>query len=321
MSTILVTGAAGFIGSHTSEAFLKRGDEVIGIDNLNDYYNPAWKQENLDTLQQYEKFSFQKADILDLSTLEEIFAKHQPEKILHLAARAGVRPSIEQPFLYEEVNVRGTLYLLELSRRTSVRHFVMASSSSVYGNQTKIPFSEDDPVNNPISPYAASKKAAEMYGHTYASLYNLSVTALRFFTVYGERGRPDMAPYLFTKAVLTGQPIRKFGDGKTSRDYTYIADIVDGILRASDHEHKGYEVFNLGNNTPVSLNEFIATLEKITGKQAIIQQEEMQPGDVEKTYADIEKAKSLLGYTPRTSFSQGLSKFVSWYKENRVESV
>ncbi len=316
-STIIVTGCAGFIGSHTSNKLLQQGYQVIGIDNLNDYYNPDWKKENLKSLQQSDQFSFHKIDIRDSDNLNQIFKNNSIEKIIHLAARAGVRPSIAQPLLYEEVNIKGTLNLLELAKTSQIKQFVFASSSSVYGNQHKVPFSETDPVNEPISPYAATKKAGEMLCHTYAHLYKMPTTCLRFFTVYGPAGRPDMAPYLFTKAILKHNKINKFGNGTTKRDYTYIDDIVSGVVAALQTEFD-FEIINLGNNKPVSLNEFISTLEKITGQKALINQMGMQPGDVDITYADVSKAKKLLNYEPKTSFSQGLTKFVNWYKKNRL---
>lgn len=317
---ILVTGSAGFIGSHVTEALLERGDTVIGLDNLNDYYNPTWKQDNLAILEQFDNFQFIKGDILDEALVKSIFDNNSIEYVIHLAARAGVRPSIADPLLYEEVNVRGTLVLLEQARLHQIKHFVLASSSSVYGNRVEVPFSEIDPVNEPISPYAATKKSAEMLGFTYAHLYKLTVTALRFFTVYGERGRPDMAPYLFTEAILTGNPILKFGDGNSKRDYTYITDIVTGVLSALDYSHNGFEVFNLGNNNPISLNEFISTVEEITGKQAIVKQEDMKPGDVEITYANIEKAKSTLNFSPKSTFHEGMTRFVDWYTKKRLNT-
>ena len=317
MPKILITGCAGFIGSHATQALLKQGYEVVGLDNLNDYYNPAWKQANLDQFSNQAQFKFIKADITDLAALKQIFQDHRFDKILHLAARAGVRPSIEQPLLYQKVNVEGTLNLLEMAREHQIPHFISASSSSVYGNQPKVPFSETDPVNEPISPYAATKKAGEMLCYTYSHLYGIKTSCLRFFTVYGPAGRPDMAPYLFTEAILQGKPINKFGDGSTKRDYTYIDDIVDGIMAVVAKPFK-FEIFNLGNNTPVSLNEFIALLEEIIGKKALINQLSMQPGDVNTTYADISKAQQLLGYEPRTSFKDGLTKFVKWYKTHRL---
>jgi len=259
---------------------------------------------------------FYKADICNFKAMKKIFEKEKPEKVIHLAARAGVRPSIENPFIYEETNIRGTLNLLELAKNAKVKSFVFASSSSVYGNQKKIPFSETDNVDNPISPYATSKKAGELLCFTYHYLYNMKITCLRFFTVYGPRGRPDMAPYLFVKNIMAGTPIKKFGDGTSKRDYTFIADIAKGVLAAIDKELE-FEIINLGNNKPMELNTFISIVEKLAGKKAAINSLPMQPGDVAITYADIKKAKKMLGYEPETSFEQGMRQFVEWYKPNR----
>lgn len=314
---ILLTGVAGFIASHTAEKLLAEGHQVIGLDEVNDYYDVSWKQENLARLEKYPNFSFVKLDIRKLADLEPIFQKNQFDAIMNLAARAGVRPSITNPVLYEEVNAKGTLNLLELAKKYEITRFVLASSSSVYGNQTKVPFTETDQVNEPISPYAASKKSAEMYCHVYAHLYGIKTACLRFFTVYGPNGRPDMAPYLFTEAILSRKPIKKFGNGETKRDYTYIDDIVSGVVASLKLESQ-FEVINLGNNNPVSLNEFILTLEKITGLTMKLEQLPMQPGDVEVTYADISKAQKLLDYQPKTSFKKGMTKFIAWYKAQRI---
>jgi len=314
---ILVTGCAGFIGSHVSEALLMRGDSVVGVDELNDYYDVSFKEDNLSILKAYPDFKFYREDIRNYDGLKNIFEEEKPEKVIHLAARAGVRPSIQQPLLYEEVNVKGTMNLLDLAKDCKVKNFVFASSSSVYGNQKKTPFSESDSVDNPISPYAATKKTGELICYTYHHLYNMNITCLRFFTVYGPRGRPDMAPYKFTKNIIEGKPILKYGDGTTKRDYTYIADIVKGVIAASDSE-LGYEIINLGNNKPVELNEFIRIIEDITGKKAIIEQLPMQPGDVDITFADIGKAQKLLGYKPSTTIKQGLKEFFEWYMKNRM---
>ncbi len=317
MKTILVTGAAGFIGSHTSQLLLKKGYQVVGLDEINDYYDPKWKEQNLRELLVNPDFTFIKADIRDLAKLEQLIAKYNLAGIIHLAARAGVRPSIEQPLLYEEVNVRGTLNLLEIARKKGIKQFVFASSSSVYGNQNKTPFSEIDPVNEPISPYAATKKAGEMLCHTYSHLFKINCICLRFFTVYGPQGRPDMAPYIFTKAILQGQAIKKFGSGENKRDYTYVDDIVSGVV-ASLELNRQFEIINLGNSQPISLNEFIVTLEKVTGLKMQIEQLPMQAVDVEQTFADINKAQKLLGYQPRTDFVTGIKQFVKWYRENRL---
>lgn len=314
---ILLTGVAGFIASHTAEKLLAAGHDVIGLDEVNDYYNVSWKQENLTRLEKYPNFSFVKADLRELTALEPIFQQNNFDAIMNLAGRAGVRPSIADPVLYEEVNARGTLNLLEMAKKYQIKRFILASSSSVYGNQTKVPFTETDPVNEPISPYAASKKSAEMYCHVYAHLYGIKTACLRFFTVYGPNGRPDMAPYLFTEAILSGKPIKKFGTGETKRDYTYIDDIVSGVVASLKLENQ-FEVINLGNNSPVSLNEFIHTLEEITGLTMKLEQLPIQPGDVEVTYADISKAQKLLGYQPKTSFKEGMTKFVAWYKAQRI---
>lgn len=311
---LLITGCAGFIGSHVCEALLKRGDSVVGVDDLNDYYDVKNKEKNLATLK-HKNFKFFKEDIRNYEELRKIFDKEKPDKVVHIAARAGVRPSIQFPLLYQQVNVGGTLNLLDLAKDFKVKSFVFASSSSVYGNQKKTPFSETDNVDNPISPYAATKKAAELLCHTYHHLYKMKITCLRFFTVYGPRGRPDMAPYLFTDLISKGKPIHKFGDGTTQRDYTYIADIVKGVIVAIDRE-LDFEIINLGNNKPVMLNDFIQVIEKTTGKKAIIKEMPMQPGDVDITYADISKASKLLGYKPETSIEEGMKKFVEWYKEN-----
>ena len=319
MKTILITGAAGFIGSNTAKKLLDQGKRVIGVDNLNDYYNQTWKKENIEELKKSPHFVFHQVDIRDLETLQGIAREEKINAIIHLAARAGVRPSIADPILYEEVNVRGTVNMLEIAKKFEIKQFVFASSSSVYGNQKKIPFSETDNVDNPISPYAATKKATELIAYTYSHLYEINTIGLRFFTVYGPAGRPDMAPYLFTEAILNDKAINKFGNGSSRRDYTYIDDIVAGVIAALDLDHP-YEIINLGNNTPVSLNQFIETLEKITGKSMKINQMGMQPGDVDQTYADIAKAQELLAYDPKTSFEDGLRKFVEWYKENRLNS-
>jgi len=312
---ILVTGCAGFIGSHVAEALLLRGDTVIGIDNINDYYDPAKKEKNLEILKKHKKFVFYKEDIRNYDNLKRIFIRENPDKVVHLAARAGVRASIQNPLLYQEVNIRGTLNLLELAKNSKAKSFVFASSSSVYGNQEKTPFSEDDDVSTPISPYAATKRAGELLCYTYHHIYNTSITCLRFFTVYGPRGRPDMAPYKFTKLIIEGKPVPRYGDGTTKRDYTYITDIVKGVIAAIDKE-LSFEIINLGNNKPVMLNDFIRVIEEATHRKAIIKEMPMQPGDVNITYADIRKAQRLLGYQPETSIEEGMKKFVEWYEKD-----
>jgi UDP-glucuronate 4-epimerase len=316
--SILVTGCAGFIGSHLCKKLLLDQEEVIGVDDLNDYYNPAWKQQNMDGLSKFSKFKFFRGDITDLIFLKVFSRNHKITKIVHLAARAGVRPSIKFPLLYSKVNIEGTLNMLQLAVSLDVSQFIFASSSSVYGNQSKTPFSESDPANSPISPYAATKKAGEMMCHTFSHLYNLNTTCLRFFTVYGPGGRPDMAPYLFTQALFNHQPIKQFGDGSTRRDYTYIDDIVQGVV-ASLQNPKPFAIYNLGNNQTVSLKDFISTLQEVSGLNAKIIVEASKPGDVPITYADITKAKTELGYSPITDIKTGLANFVSWYRLNRLQ--
>ncbi|MEM3373885.1 MAG: GDP-mannose 4,6-dehydratase [Candidatus Woesearchaeota archaeon] len=314
METILVTGGAGFIGSHVCDKLLEKKKKVICLDNFNDYYDPEIKRKNILHNLKNKNYVLIKADIRDYDKLKEVFKNYKPNKVVHLAARAGVRPSLENPFIYEETNVNGTLNLLELSKDYKVKNFVFASSSSVYGNNKKVPFSEDDKTDNAISPYAATKKAGEVLCYTYSYLYNLNSSCLRFFTVYGPRGRPDMAPYMFTKNILEGKPIKVYGDGSSKRDYTYVSDVVSGIIAALEKNFK-YEIFNLGNSNTVSLNELIKTIEEITGKKAIIKREKMPKGDVPLTYADITKSKRLLGYEPKTNIKEGMQKFYEWYKE------
>lgn len=311
---IIVTGCAGFIGSHSTRALLKKGYEILGIDNFNDYYDPAQKEENVSECLDKENFKLARIDILEKEKVDAIFEEFKPDLLLHLAARAGVRPSIENPELYHRVNVEGTLNLLEACKKFDTKKVVFASSSSVYGNQEKIPFSESDFTENPISPYAATKLAGEKMCYMYSKIFGLKITCLRFFTVYGPCGRPDMAPYLFVKAINEGQAIKKFGNGKTKRDYTYIDDIVSGIVSACEKEFD-FEVINLGNNQPVELNKFISVIEKVLDKKAEITEMPKQPGDVDITFADISKAKKLLNYEPKTSIEEGMQKFINWHLE------
>jgi len=315
---ILVTGAAGFIGSHTTKKLLELGYSVVGVDNFNDYYDPKAKERNIEKFLDNPGFKLYREDIGNFPKMAEIFKEEKFDKVCHLAARAGVRPSIIDPFLYEEVNVKGTLNMLELSRINEIKNFVFASSSSVYGNNEKIPFSETDNVDFPISPYAATKKACELLAYTYHHLYSLKCTGLRFFTVYGPCGRPDMAPFLFVDAIFQGREFKRFGDGTAKRDFTYIDDIVSGIVSALE-KNLGYEIINLGNNKPVEINYFISLIEKLVDKKAAIKEYPKQPGDVDITYADIGKAQKLLDYSPKTSIEEGMRMFVEWYLENRVE--
>lgn len=315
MKAVLVTGAAGFIGSHVAEGLLRRAIPVVGLDDLNDYYPVAFKERNLAALKRHKGFTFERADIVNFDACSEIFSCHPISHVAHLAARAGVRPSIVDPFIYESVNVRGTLNLLELARKKEIENFVLTSSSSVYGNSTKIPFREDDSITDlPISPYAATKKAAEVLGHTFHHLYGLNVNVVRPFTVYGPRGRPDMAPWIFLESALSGRPIRKFGDGTSRRDYTFIDDFVAGFIAAIERP-LGYEIFNLGNSATVSLNDALDTIERVSGRKLTILNEGMQPGDVDVTYADISKARSKLDYHPATSFEAGMTVFHRWLTE------
>jgi len=301
---ILVTGCAGFIGSHTCEFLLKRGDQVLGIDNLNDYYDVKRKKKNLEVLNKYENFKFMKEDIRTTKIIED----WKPEKICHLASMAGVRYSIEHPKLYVDVNINGFINILEQARKMGVKQIVYASSSSVYGLNKIKPFSEYDQIETPNSPYASSKMAMELFAKTYHQLYDLNLTGLRFFTVYGPRGRPDMAPYKFLKAIKDGTKFYKYGDGSSSRDYTYVSDIVSGVVASIDNKKDvKCEIYNLGNSNPVSLNEFIELCEKVVGKKGNYEQIENQLGDVPDTYADISKAKRDLDYEPKVKLKNGLS--------------
>jgi len=303
MTKILVTGCAGFIGSHTCEFLLRRGDIILGLDILNDYYDISLKYKNLEILKRYHNFSFIKDDIKTTNVISEF----KPDKVIHLASMAGVRNSLENPLLYETTNIGGFINILEECRKNNVKHIVYASSSSVYGLNTKIPFSEDDPIEKCNSPYACSKLCMEYYARTYNQLYNLSNIGLRFFTVYGPRGRPDMAPYLFLNAIKNNIKFKKFGDGTSSRDYTYIDDIVLGIVNAIDNKKNiKCKIYNLGNSNPISLNKFIEICEIVTNKIAIFEQYPEQLGDIQHTYADISKAKSDLNYNPKTSLEDGL---------------
>lgn len=309
---ILITGGAGFIGSHVCDALLARGDEVICADNFNDYYDPMIKERNVANVLGFNNFKLFKGDILNYALMKDIFEKELPQKIIHLAARGGVRPSINNPFLYEEVNIRGTLNLLELAREYGLENFVFASSSSVYGNRTDGCFKETDMVDRPISPYAATKKAGELFCYNYSHLYGLNCSCLRFFTVYGPRGRPDMAPFKFVDKIGKGEEIEIYGDGTSKRDYTYISDIVNGILAALDNNYK-YEIFNLGGSSPVELNYFVSLMEINLNKKAKVKYAAKQQGDVEMTFADISKSRELLGYEPKISIEEGVKRLVEWY--------
>lgn len=311
---ILVTGGAGFIGFHVAKALLERGDKVVVVDNFNDYYNPKIKYDRIKQIEKYKNLRVYKADISSYKKLERIFRKHGFDKICHMAAQAGVRYSLKDPFRYESWNSLGTLTLLELARKYKIKDFIYASSSSVYGGNEKVPFSEKDNVDRPVSFYAATKKSTELYAYVYHHLYGLNCTGLRFFTVYGPFGRPDMALALFVDNIIQGKPIDVYNYGKMKRDFTYIADAVKGVLAAIDKPFS-YEIFNLGNNKTIELNYFIECIEKELGREAKKNLMPIQPGDVPVTYADIKKAKKMLGYNPKTSIEEGIKKFIDWYKK------
>ncbi len=314
--SVLVTGGAGFIGSHLCEALLSAEREVVALDNFDDFYDADVKRANLAACRRSPRFSFVEGDIRDGETIDTLLGGGAVEIILHLAARAGVRPSIQQPLLYQDVNVGGTAVLLEAARRHGVRKFIFASSSSVYGNNRKIPFAESDSVDHPISPYAATKKAGELLCHTYHHLFGIDITCLRLFTVYGARQRPDLAIHKFARLIEAGEPIPVFGDGSMERDHTYIDDVIDGILRAIER-CEAYHIYNLGQSRPVTLTDLIASLEAALGKRAVINRLPPQPGDVEQTYADISLARQDLGYQPATRLEDGLERFVAWLRGGR----
>ena len=312
---VLLTGGAGFIGSHFCERLVANDYEVVILDNFNDYYDPGLKRKNIATLQGHPQVTLVEGDLLNGALLDELFEKHNFQILVHLAARAGVRPSLQQPLLYEKVNVQGTMELLEWSKKYQLEKLVIASSSSVYGNNKKVPFSETDSVDHPISPYAATKKACELIASTYHHLYDLNITMLRFFTVYGPRQRPDMAIHKFTRLIAQGEEIPMYGDGSTRRDYTYIDDIVDGMYKSMVH-CRGYNIYNLGESKTISLKDLIELIELNLGKKAKIKKLPMQPGDVETTYADIKKAKDEIEYNPQIDIEFGIEKFVEWFKAN-----
>jgi len=308
----LITGAAGFIGSHLCERLLADGWTVVGIDNFDDFYDPQIKRRNISECLKNKNFQLIKADIRDDEAMGEIIGG-DVQIIVHLAAMAGVRPSIAQPLLYADVNINGTMVLLELAKKYEVNKFIFGSSSSVYGNNEKVPFSEDDNVDFPISPYAATKKAGELICHTYHHLHGVSITCLRFFTVYGPRQRPDLAIHKFAKLIEQDKPIPVYGDGTMMRDFTYIDDIVNGIVAAMDR-CDGFNIYNLGESQPITVNDLIAEIEKALGKKAVRQSIPPQPGDVERTYADITKSVRELGYDPKTSIQTGLANFTTWLR-------
>ena len=329
---ILVTGAAGFIGFHTASALLDRGEEVVGVDNLNDYYDVSLKTARLARLEGRKGFRFVKGNIANRELMTGLFAAGRFDRVINLAAQAGVRYSLENPYAYIESNISGFLNILEGCRHTEVPHCVFASSSSVYGANTKMPFSVEDPVDHPLSLYAATKKSNELMAHTYASLYGTPMTGLRFFTVYGPWGRPDMALFIFTKKILAGEPIDIFNNGLHARDFTYIDDVVEGVVRTMDHaaapdpgwvgdaprsdtSKAPYRLYNIGNNTPVELETFIALIERATGRKAIRNLQPAQPGDVPATFANIDSLQAAVGYRPNTAIEDGINRFVAWYRD------
>jgi UDP-glucuronate 4-epimerase len=312
----LVTGGAGFIGSHVCERLLQSGHAVRAFDDLNSFYDPEIKRRNLREIQSLAKpFEFIQGDITERAALDELFASVKFDQVIHLAARAGVRPSLAEPALYQRVNVEGTVNLLEAARLKSVKKITIASSSSVYGVNFKVPFSESDPIFSAISPYAASKLACEALGHVYHHVYGMDIAMLRFFTVYGPRQRPDLAIHKFAQLINAGKPIPVFGDGTTARDYTYVTDTVDGVMACTQQEF-GYEIFNLGESQTVTLNKLIELLEYFLGKKAVIDRQPLQPGDVPITFADISKARASLGYHPSVKIERGIRLFVDWFRRN-----
>jgi UDP-glucuronate 4-epimerase len=331
MQNTLVTGAAGFIGYHLCKRLLDEGRAVVGVDNINDYYDVRLKNDRLDRLREYPRFTFHKTDLSDMESLASIFSRAAVDTVVNLAAQAGVRYSLENPQAYVNANLVGFVNVLECCRRHPIKHLVFASSSSVYGANTRMPFSVHDNVDHPVSLYAATKKANELMAHTYSHLYGLPCTGLRFFTVYGPWGRPDMALFLFTRAILEGRPIEVFNHGRMQRDFTYIDDIVEGVVRVmarapepnpqwrSDAPDPGtsyarYRIYNIGNNNPVQLSQFIEEIEKALNKTAKKRYMDMQPGDVAATYADIDDLSRDVGFRPQTPLAEGIAKFVDWYK-------
>jgi len=317
MAKILVTGGAGFIGSHLSETLLKQGQEVICLDSFNDYYNPEIKRSNISLLQGQSNYTVIEGDILNLDLLRQIFADYKFDIVVHLAARAGVRSSIQEPLLYQQVNVEGTTNLLEMAKEFRTQKFIFGSSSSVYGENEKVPFSENDPVDYPISPYASTKKACELICYTYYHLYSIPTTCLRFFTVYGPRQRPDMAIYKFTRAIEAGEQITMYGDGSSRRDYTYVTDIIKGICKSIEY-CSDYHIYNLGESKTIELRELIQLIARCLGQEPKIQKLAMQPGDVPITFADITKAKNEISYHPKVNIEQGIAKYVDWFKANKL---
>jgi UDP-glucuronate 4-epimerase len=316
--SILVTGGAGFIGSHLVDRLLGEGAwQVTVVDDFNDFYSPEIKHANIAEHLRSPDYRLIDADIRDGATMVALFREYRFDVIVHLAARAGVRPSLAEPKLYAETNINGTVNLLELAKEHGVKQFVFGSSSSVYGINAKVPFAEDDRIHQPISPYAATKAAGELICHTYSHLYDIRCVCLRFFTVYGARQRPDLAIHKFSRLITEGKPIQVFGDGSTRRDYTYIDDIIQGVRAAIDYDRSMYEIFNLGESQTVTLSDLISLIERSLDMNAIIDRQPMQPGDVPTTFADITKSREMLGYDPTTKIADGIPKFVEWFRNSR----
>ena len=319
MKNVLVTGGAGFIGSHLVDRLLSTDiSRVTVVDDFNDFYSPSLKRENINEHLKDARYSIHELDVRDRAALDQVFKQTSFDCIVHLAARAGVRPSLSEPQLYTETNINGTLNLLQLARNYNVEQFVFGSSSSVYGINAHVPFSENDPIRQPISPYAATKAAGELLCHTYSHLYGLRCVCLRFFTVYGPRQRPDLAIHKFARLISEHKPIPVFGEGTTRRDYTYVDDIIDGVTAAIHYNRNNYDIFNLGESRTVELNELISLLEKELDMPAIIDRQPPQPGDVPQTYADISKARASLNYNPKTQIEEGLHRFVEWFRMRRL---
>ena len=321
MRRVLVTGAAGFIGSWLTERLLERGDEVVGLDNFDPFYDRALKERNLETARGNPAFRIVEGDLRNRSHVSALFSDGGFDAVIHLAAKAGVRPSLADPAAYYETNLIGTSNLLEVMRETGCQRLVFASSSSVYGNNRKVPFHEDDRVDAPISPYAATKKAGEELCHVYHAVHGFSILALRFFTAYGPRQRPEMAIHAFTRRLFAGEPIPVFGDGSMERDFTYIDDVVDGVVSALDHVlmTQTFDIVNLGESEPIRLSRLVSALERATGREATIDRRQVPPGDVDRTFADVSRARRLLGYEPRVGIEEGLRRFVDWYRRVILE--
>ncbi len=315
---VLLTGAAGFIGSHLADRLLAEGHDVVGLDNFNDFYAPAIKERNILAASEHPRFELIRGDILDGALLEQVFSRFSPDRVIHLAAWAGVRPSIERPALYQKVNLEGTVNLLEACRAHKVNRFVFASSSSVYGNRDEVPFRESDDVGQPISPYAATKRAGELLCYTFHHLFGLHVHCLRFFTVYGPRQRPEMAIHKFARAISHGQVVTLYGDGRSSRDYTYVDDIIDGVM-ASFHRVEGYRIINLGESETTPLIELVDMIGDALGQTPRLEFAPMQPGDVMRTFADIAVARNRLAYNPKVNMRVGIEHFVRWFRQQGLD--